>query len=181
MHGRRKKLAVAIALAVALKGKVFAVRGQNGPRTSYETGALAEWVTIAGGVQIMKYEASRPDATATSAGAMGGHACSKAGVLPWTNIKQPDAEAVCAAMGARMCTETEWQTACQATTGACTWSYTPAGACATYSSTTCNGVDNDIDGVTPPLKYRRPAREKSIVWPDVVASNRRHSLPSSST
>ena len=82
----------------------------------FADGSLAEWVTIAGAVQIMKYEASRPDASATDAGTQGGHACSKAGVLPWTNIKQPDAEQVCANMGARMCTEAEWQTSCLAST-----------------------------------------------------------------
>ncbi len=80
----------------------------------FADGSLAEWVTIAGAVQIMKYEASRPDASATDAGTQGGHACSKAGVLPWTNIKQPDAEQVCANMGARMCTEAEWQASCDA-------------------------------------------------------------------
>ncbi|MEZ4365700.1 MAG: MopE-related protein [Kofleriaceae bacterium] len=80
----------------------------------YDVGALAEWVTIAGGVQIMKYEASRPDAASTNQGSMTGWACSKAGVLPWTNVTQPVAEATCAAMGARLCSESEWELSCLA-------------------------------------------------------------------
>jgi hypothetical protein len=70
-----------------------------------------EWVTI-GGVQIMKYEASRPDATATGLGAVTAVTCSRPGVQPWVNIKAPQAKAACEAIGARLCSETEWQTAC---------------------------------------------------------------------
>lgn len=89
------------------------------------TGNLAgqEWVDIPGlnaGTaspsaatrQIMKFEASRTDSTGTFQGTNNAFACSQANVQPWTNIKQPDAEAVCAAMGADLCTETEWQSMC---------------------------------------------------------------------
>jgi hypothetical protein len=70
-----------------------------------------EWVNL-GGVQIMKYEASRPDATATDTGAAAGGACSRAGAQPWVNIKAPQAAAVCASVGARLCTEQEWHRSC---------------------------------------------------------------------
>ena len=75
------------------------------------TGALIDWVDT-GDFDIMKYEASRPDATATSAGAASSHACARTGRQPWTNITHPQAEAVCASVGARLCTEQEWHQAC---------------------------------------------------------------------
>jgi len=77
-----------------------------------------EWVTIAGttpAVEIMKYEASRPDASATLGGNLGTHACARPGVQPWTNITYPQAQAACSSIGARLCTESEWQRMCAPT------------------------------------------------------------------
>lgn len=77
------------------------------------------WVTIPGvtpAVQIMKYEASRPDATATLGGNVQSYACSRSGVQPWANLTQPEAAAACSAIGARLCTEAEWQTMCEVRT-----------------------------------------------------------------
>lgn len=72
-----------------------------------------EWVTIPSStVQIMKYEASRPDANATATGILETHACSTAGRQPWTNVTYPRALQACQSMGARLCTETEWQSMC---------------------------------------------------------------------
>jgi len=79
------------------------------------TGNLAgqNWVTIPGSsTQIMRYEASHPDARAGVQGTLTTHACSRASVQPWTNITQPQAEAVCLSMGARLCSESEWQRMC---------------------------------------------------------------------
>jgi hypothetical protein len=84
----------------------------NGFGTGNMTGQ--DWVTI-GAFQIMKYEAARPNASATSQGTAGGYVCAKQGVMPWTNVTQPAAEQACQAIGARLCTEAEWQTACLAT------------------------------------------------------------------
>lgn len=74
-----------------------------------------DWITIPGtspAVQIQKWEASRPDATSTSSGSVATHLCSKQGVLPWTNVTHPQAQAACAAIGARLCTEAEWERMC---------------------------------------------------------------------
>ncbi len=79
-----------------------------------DDGELQEWVTIGAGVEIMKYEASRPDSTAVAQGfKVNGAVCSQAGRLPWTNVTQPQAEAACARIGARLCEEDEWQLACE--------------------------------------------------------------------
>lgn len=75
------------------------------------------WVSIGNGVSIMKYEASRPDATANVAGISSLATCSRAGVLPWSNVTRPQAQAACAAIGARLCTEIEWHRACSVVAG----------------------------------------------------------------
>ncbi len=62
---------------------------------------------------MMKHEASRPDALA--ANALETHVCSAAGRQPWTNVTYPQAAAACSAVGARLCTETEWQQTCMPT------------------------------------------------------------------
>ncbi len=78
-----------------------------------DEGDVHTWVDVGGGVEIFAYEASRPDATATSAGVVEALPCSNSGSLPWTNVTPIDAEAACSAIGARLCTELEWQRACK--------------------------------------------------------------------
>ncbi len=74
-----------------------------------------EWVTIPRStVQIMKYEASRPDALV--ANQLQTHACSTAGRLPWTNVTYGQAETACTSVNARLCTEAEWQQMCTPST-----------------------------------------------------------------
>ncbi|MEE2786051.1 MAG: MopE-related protein [Myxococcota bacterium] len=63
-------------------------------------------------VFIDRYEASRPDATAELAGFQTARACSRAGVQPWVNVTFAEAEAACNARGKRLCTDTEWASAC---------------------------------------------------------------------
>jgi hypothetical protein len=79
----------------------------------FTDGANAAWVDIGGGVDIFAYEASRPDADDSTAGTMDTHVCSKPDAIPWTNITYEEAAAECAGIGARLCTEAEWQRACQ--------------------------------------------------------------------
>jgi len=61
---------------------------------------------------IYRYEASRPDASATSGGASTARSCSKPGVLPWGNLTYTAAVAACTAAGKRLCTASEWLAAC---------------------------------------------------------------------
>jgi len=129
---------------------------------------------------MMSYEASRPDATTTSAGSGNGYhcgtgcsplpdappgvvleetlACSVPDRIPWFNVDPVEVEQTCDAIGGRICTRTEWQTACQAT-ASCTWGYDPrtGGACtSTWTPTKqCNlklldfdtGIAGDQDGL----------------------------------
>lgn len=66
-----------------------------------------------GALEVFAYEASRPDADAASAGSDETKPCSRAGALPWTTISWPDASRVCLAAGFRLCSNAEWQRACQ--------------------------------------------------------------------
>ncbi len=110
-----------------------------------------EWVTVSGSfgsVQMYRYEATRPDSTVTNQGTLTHRPCSMAGRQPWTNVRYPEAQAACAAVGARLCSETEWQRACQTTTSpACSWS--TASTCTTYQANACNGNDFDSDTLRP--------------------------------
>ncbi|MBK8169196.1 MAG: SUMF1/EgtB/PvdO family nonheme iron enzyme [Sandaracinaceae bacterium] len=110
-----------------------------------------DWVTITGAFgtrEIYAYEASRPDATAMQPGAMSHRPCSLPGRVPWTNVRYPEALAACTAIGARLCTETEWEAAC--TTNAstpCVYAY--GSMCTNYQPTSCNGNDLDSDPSLP--------------------------------
>jgi hypothetical protein len=117
-------------------GLVDEPRGAPGTAPSFVATA---WVEVAPGVWMMQYEASRADATAAAQGSLEGRACSRAGVLPWTNLRQADAAAACAAFGARLCSEAEFETACRGSSGVCTWGWQPM--CSAYSSSLCNTAD----------------------------------------
>jgi hypothetical protein len=107
-----------------------------------DEGAPDDWVQV-GSFWIYQYEASRQNATSSNAGTREDRPCSLPNRIPWANITQPEAEAKCAAIGARLCSESEWQQACQAGSS-CTWSY--ANNCTTYSPNRCNGNDYDPSG-----------------------------------
>jgi hypothetical protein len=106
-------------------------------------------VAVSGGglpapVYVYAYEASRPDATAAGAGSSSTRACANSGVRPWTNLTYAQAAAACQAAGKRLCTEAEWQRACQSAAAvACTWSQ--AGACSDPAAVACNIHEHDGD------------------------------------
>ncbi|MFO0681502.1 MAG: SUMF1/EgtB/PvdO family nonheme iron enzyme [Sandaracinus sp.] len=91
---------------------------------------------------IYEFEASRPDASATSAGLTTARSCSSPGVVPWTRVSYADASAACAAAGFRLCTAAEWQTACSSGSA---YPYGPS-----YDETTCNGADRMVTPATLP-------------------------------
>jgi cysteine-rich repeat protein len=87
-----------------------------------------------------RYEASRPDATATSMGGIVSTAQSKPGVLPWWEEDVDAAqvlgfEAACAAAGKRLCAAQEWGLSCGGTTGN-TYAFGMA-----FDKEVCNSVD----------------------------------------
>jgi formylglycine-generating enzyme required for sulfatase activity len=60
------------------------------------------------------------------------------GLAPRTGVSRDDAQAACAARGARLCTDKEWERACRGTNGS---SY-PYGT--TYNATKCNTRESAI-------------------------------------
>jgi len=105
-----------------------------------------------GNVWVYTYEASRPDATALDPGIYDVRSCSKPGVLPWTNISQIDAAATCAAIPTsvantkmRLCTETEWETACLAGGAGTSPTWAFSNAPTVYDDKVCNDASAGID------------------------------------
>jgi hypothetical protein len=92
---------------------------------------------------MYRFEASRPDASATSGGILEYRACSNAAVLPWNRIDHAEAAQACARAGMRLCSEAEWQAACE---GAAGLSYPYGDA---YDPAACNGADFDADCALP--------------------------------
>jgi hypothetical protein len=134
-------------------------------------------VKIAADRWMFAYEASRPDATSTSAGTGNGlHclfgcppgipsapfgvplqetlACSSPGRVPWYGATPVEAEQTCAALGGSVCTVAEWETACEVGANACVWGYAPVGsACqapAVVGTKECNlGPFGELDVLLP--------------------------------
>ncbi|MBM4319358.1 MAG: DUF4215 domain-containing protein, partial [Deltaproteobacteria bacterium] len=94
-------------------------------------------VFLANGQRLVidRYEASRPDASAASEGVSAAKACSRPGVLPWTQADFAQAEAACQAAGGHLCMREEWQLACMGEDYARMYpygSYWQAGLCNGY-------------------------------------------------
>ena len=133
--------------------------------TRLDEGAPDTVVQVQNGVTsffIYAYESSRPGATATDFGTAEHRSCSKPSVMPWRNVTQAEAAAACAAAGRRLCTEAEWQLACEGVAGL---EY-PYGN--TYDPDACNGRDNDPDCTGPNDD-------------EVVATGTRHGCPAPAT
>jgi hypothetical protein len=101
---------------------------------------------------VDRFEASRPDATATSAGADARYAVSRAGVLPWTGLSLTEARDACTGAGLvdgvqfpskRLCTLAELSFACGGV-NADTYSYG-----ANYNGNICNGADAGVGVLVP--------------------------------
>ena len=88
-----------------------------------------------GGFCIDIYEASRSDATATSAGSDSSQAYNVAHVLPWQVGSNDEAALACEAAGKRLCSPAEWQLACEGP------DQTVYAYGAIYNPSTCNGID----------------------------------------
>jgi len=81
------------------------------------------------------YEASRPDATASSVGQDSSLAVSQVGVMPWRNTSLQGAADACAAAGKRLCTPAEFEQTCRGPDQT-TYCYGDD-----YVVDTCNGID----------------------------------------
>lgn len=155
-------------------GLIDEKKTEPGTNPSYVKESL---VKVGTSFSIQLYEVSRPDATGTSQGVSSVRPCSRAGVLPWTNITYPDAKVACESVGLRLCTESEWQQACQGggSTTKCNWSYTPAsgGTCNDFESnaTSCNGKEYG-NATADPGEWLLPAGGLAQCYADFGAAGK---------
>ena len=99
-------------------------------------------------VTVFAYEATRFDASGTSAGVVANHRpCSVASKLPWSNVTADEAAAACAMIGTgwRLCTSAEWTNICNGPTNT-TFPYGN-----TYNGAACVGYDYSSPAPTGPL------------------------------
>jgi hypothetical protein len=94
---------------------------------------------------IFAYEASRRDASLTSAGVLDDIPCSRPGVIPWANITWSEANEACKRLGAgwRLCDEADWEAACKPSTCESNqevWSFDNWSDCL-FHQDWCNGMD----------------------------------------
>ncbi len=109
-------------------------------------------------VYVYAYEASRPDATATSPGSLSARACSNYGTLPWANVTLKQAQAACAGIKnasgtsiGRLCSAWEWQQACNGNTSSGThWSMSVNPT--TYVAQVCNDANQTDQRCNPAAK-----------------------------
>jgi len=97
-----------------------------------DAGCPSDMATVAGGGCVDRYEASQGG---------GGEAVSAALATPWVSLTTAQAETACQLAGKHLCTEAEWQAACQGPSG---YIY-PYGD--TYQSQTCNGLDKGLGAI----------------------------------
>jgi hypothetical protein len=92
-------------------------------------------VKVRNDLWIYTYEASRVDADWNKPGIITARTCSRAGVLPWTNVTYVEATKACQSVGMKLCSLSDWMSACQGGMS-CTWS---ASSCTSYEQGSCNG------------------------------------------
>ena len=109
------------------------------PDTGVVPGCPAGMVSVNDAFCIDRFEASRPDATASSDGSDDSQATSRLGVEPWKVDTQDEARTACEAADKRLCTEDEWYTTCVGPAER-VYSYGDD-----YQATTCNGIDANCD------------------------------------
>jgi hypothetical protein len=107
-----------------------------------------DMASVCGSFCIDVYEASRPDADATSGGTDESRATSREGVLPWRyeegsglEVTHEIARAACEAAGKRLCTVQEWEATCAGLSGS---AYVYGDE---YDPATCNSTDTFCDEV----------------------------------
>jgi hypothetical protein len=122
-----------------------------------------EWVDVGGGIEMMKYEASKPDASAANAGSTTSIACSRTGVVPWTNVTYPQAQAACQAIGATLCNENTWHRTCSAVTPV-TWPITAAAGGTLFEAEDYFSSGFGITNLTPEAVCNNAADDDGDGW-----------------
>lgn len=140
-------------------------KGSPGSSPSY---VKDDMVKLRDDLWIYKYEASRVDADANKQGIVSARTCSRAGVLPWTNVTYAEAADACNSVSMTLCGLNDWLFACQSG-ASCKWS---TSTCSTYVEDTCNGHDIDTQAGQPDTDVLKPSGSKSDCYADFAAAGR---------
>ena len=133
-------------------GMIDEPKSMPGSNPSYVKDSV---VQVRSDLWMYAYEASRIDATDTQSGIITSRTCSRAGVLPWTNITYNEALAACQSAGMKLCSLNDWIAGCRGSSGTCNWAFTPSAsgkACNDYESlggNGCNGHDVNASAASP--------------------------------
>jgi len=119
-------------------GLIDEPKSEPGNNPSYVNDDIVE---INGSLFVYRYEAARPNATGSKSGDSNKRACSRDGVMPWTNVTYPEAVAACEAADMELCSESQWVSICKGSANNCTWSYASGNSCTTLPNNGCNGHD----------------------------------------
>ena len=127
-------------------GSIDEPKSDPGTAASYVRDAV---VQIGASLWVYKYEAARPDATATAQGVVSQRACSRGGVMPWTNLTYEEARTACMEADMQLCTVEQWLDACNGPGNNCAYSYSAPGGSTCLTTDTgyptdrngCNGHD----------------------------------------
>jgi hypothetical protein len=153
-------------------GMIDEPKNEPGSNASYVHDDL---VQVKNDLWIYKYEASRADATDSSAGILTGRSCSRGSVVPWTDLTFDQAKSACEAAGLSLCSVGDWQTACKGSNDDCTWSYTSGGNCpSTYPSngSACNGHDVNAAAGSPDTDVLKTTGSMSNCFTDYGSGGR---------
>jgi outer membrane protein assembly factor BamB len=94
-----------------------------------------------GSFEVMRYEASRSDASRDDEGVATDVVCSRGSVLPWTRVSYTEAAAACLTIGMDLCNASQWLLSCQGPNS----SDFPYGG-NQVAPDWCNGAANNIGG-----------------------------------
>ncbi|MDX9722009.1 MAG: SUMF1/EgtB/PvdO family nonheme iron enzyme [Myxococcota bacterium] len=139
LMGKQQSRQTSFALCVLLVAALVSACGdeeQPAPRCAGDEMVHMNAPALGIDFYIDKYEASRADASADSAGSYEKLACSVPAALPWAQVTHEMAKQACEAVGKRLCTEEEWRAACGSLGANYAYPYA-----ANYDASRCNGDD----------------------------------------
>ncbi|MCU1280549.1 MAG: Tryptophan synthase alpha chain, partial [bacterium] len=120
-------------------------KGWHDPVARVDVGLDPFTAQAAHTVYVYAYEASRPDASATSPGSQPTRACANYGVLPWANVTLRQAQAACAGIKdtagtsiGRLCSAWEWQQACNGNVASPPSHWSMSTSTTAYQAQVCN-------------------------------------------
>jgi hypothetical protein len=122
-----------------------------------------EVVKLRDNLWIYTYEASRVDADATKPGIVTTRTCSRAGVLPWTNVTYTEAQTACQSVGMQLCNLNDWVLGCRGSND-CAWG--TSSSCDSYNEGTCNSHDPGTNPGETESDELKPTGAKSSCYID---------------